>query len=214
MSKPLSILDQGDFQFYSVSRTGITFKDETTREVWLDAMQQLCGMHEGAKLTEERTLMMIADALNYGESHFSEEFAQAIDGARMALGLKPKTIANAKWAYGKIEASRRRETITLGHYMVVAALEPAEQDKYFDQIETHRMTIWDLKEIVAEEHPKTKRGAKRKTSEETEATALQKLEDVLEWIKGNGISQKFKPGLEAAYLLYRRKFINKKGKRR
>lgn len=221
-----SILQPGTYDHYSVTEHGITFIPETSRDQWLVAIQRLCGMYEGVELTKQRTLMLLADALNWGQDAFGEEFAQAIDNTRASLGLSPKTIANAQAVYKRIEVSRRREGITLGHYSVIAALEVGEQDRYVEQILTNKMTIGTLKEIVAAEHPKTKRGKDRKSGivadmngvraeliiEETEASALQKLEDVLEWIEGNGISEKWKLGLEAVYKIFRRKWQT--GKRR
>lgn len=62
----------------------------------------------------------------------------------------------------KIAPARRRTGITLGHYSVIATFEPQEQEKYLDQVIAHKLTVSSLKEIVAEDHPKTKRGQKRK----------------------------------------------------
>lgn len=178
--KALSILDQGEFQFYTVTEHGISFKEQTPQKDWLKAVEQLCGMYEGSELAKQRSLMLLADALNFGQEIFGEEFAQAIDDTRQALGLSPKRIANAQSVYKKIEASRRRDGITLGHYSVISAFEPQEQDRYMDLISAHKMGVETLKETVASDHPKTKRGKERKTKSgpDTAATALQKLVDV------------------------------------
>lgn len=208
----ISILTQGQFTFYTVTEHGMTFLAETPRDTWLDVMKQLCGMHEGAVMTAERTLMLLADALNFGEKAFNEEFAQAIEGTRQSLGLTPKTISNAQWAYGRIDASRRRDGLTLAHYSVIAALPPAEQDRFMDNaIEAH-MTVQALKQEVADKFPKTKRGKTRTTKpkpgKETAATALAKMIDVSNWLSEHSdeVDAKWKAALEKAHLIYRRKW--------
>lgn len=206
MTKPLSILDQGEFQNFSVSEHGITFKQETPQEDWLKAVQSLCGMYEGTELARQRTLMLLADALNFGEASYGESFSQAIDSTRQALGLTPKTIANAQWTYKRIEPARRRSGISLGHYSVLASLNPEEQEKYFDQIETHHLTVQSLKETVAEDHPKTKRGTNRKTSEDDDKSILQKLEECSHYFIDHSPTEKMKFQLAALHLAYRRKW--------
>lgn len=128
MKTATSILQQGSFRFYTVSEHGIEFKPNTPQDEWLATMKRLCDMFEGAEMTKQRSLMLLADAANYGESEYGEEFAQAIEGMRQALGLTPKTIANAQHVYKRIEASRRRDGLTLGHYSVIAPLPVNEQD--------------------------------------------------------------------------------------
>jgi hypothetical protein len=122
MKTVTSILTQGSFKFYTVTEHGIEFKPNTPRADWLEVMKRLCDMFEGAEMTKQRSLMLLADAANYGESEYGEEFAQAIEGMRQALGLTPKTVANAQSVYKRIEASRRRDGLTLGHYSVIAPL--------------------------------------------------------------------------------------------
>lgn len=212
MSKTaLTILDQGEFQFYTVTEHGITFKPETPQADWLKAVEQLCGTYEGMELGRQRTLMLLADALNFGQEAFGEEFAQAIDNTRQALGLTPKRIANAQSVYKKIEASRRRDGITLGHYSVISPFEPEEQDRYMDLIIVHRMTIEDLKEQVASDHPKTKRGKERKTKSgpDTAATALQKLIDVSNFLSEKTVdvlTDKWKAPMKKVNGFFRRKW--------
>lgn len=125
-----SIMTQGGFQFYTVMERGMTFKPETPKELWLEAVRKLLGMYEGATITRERALMMLADALNFGYDAYGEKFSQAIDGARSALGLTPKTIANAQWVYKSIEPYRRRDELTLAHYSVIAGFDANEQEQF------------------------------------------------------------------------------------
>lgn len=208
----LSILSQGTFEYYEVTEHGITFRPATPKGTWLRAVQQLCGMFEGAEMTRQRALMMLADALNYGQDEYGEEFAQAIDGTREALGLSPKTIANAQWVYGKIDASRRRDGLTLGHMSVIASLPVEAQETMMVTAIMEHMTVSQLKETVAEIHPKTKRGKDRKKkakaneNTDTAESILQKLSDSSAWLKANKPTEKMKQPLADCHLAFRRKW--------
>lgn len=217
MSLKPPILTVGKFDFYAVSEHGMTFVPETPRAEWLDAVKRLTHFYEGSEMARERCLMCLADALNFGELAFSEEFAQAIDSTREALGLSPKTIANAQWVYKKIDASRRRDGITLGHYSVIAALEPETQDRFINEALREHMTVSTLKEHVAEHHPKTKRGQKRATkpkatfsnTDDAESITL-KLAECAAWLTPELVTKEMKDSLGYCYKLYRRVFISKK----
>lgn len=213
MLKP-NILTVGNFLFYSVSQYGIEFKSETPRDEWLDAVKRLCLMHDGAAMTKERTLMLLADSLNFGEQAYGEEFAQAIDGTREALGLSPKTISNAKWAYGKISSSFRKDGLRLGHYIAIAKLEPEQQEKYISLALQDKMSIETLKEVVKEAHPGTAKKVKRLMIDD-EKTAFQKLIEVNAYFSSNDInklSDAWEPHVAVGYKIYRRRWV-KKGKK-
>lgn len=215
MSLKPSILTVGNFDFYSVTQHGITFKEETPRDQWLEAVNKLCSMHEGALLTRERTLMLLADALNFGEQAFSHEFAQAIDGTRKALGLSPKTISNAQWAYGKVPVSLRKDGLSLAHYSVIAGLPEDNQEEYISDALKSNLTVKDLKASVATAFPKTKRGQPRKIIKEelTQINFLDALNEAAEWASDNPdeITPDWEAGAAFFYRLYRRKWL-KKGK--
>lgn len=211
MSLKPPILTVGKFEHYSVSEHGISFNLETPKGEWLETVRRICHFHDSTVKARERTVMLLADALNYGEQTYGEEFAQAIDGLRESLGLTPKTISNAQWAYKKIDVSRRREGLTLAHYSVIAGLdEPAEQDKYIEFAIKDTMTVQTLKEVVAEAHPKTKRGQKRKASNGAAPTDFQgKLTEVNDHLLNGDINQlgdDWKPILEVIYKIYRRRW--------
>lgn len=214
MSLKPPILTVGKFEFYSVTQTGISFAQETPRAEWLDVVKRLTHFYEGAAMARERTLMLLADALNFGERAFGEEEAQAVDGMRQALGLSQKTISNAKWAYSKIDSSLRKEGITLNHYNLIAALEPSEQERFIDESIKKQMTIRELRDEIAIAHPKTSRGKTRKTKAQpdddadTAETILHKLSDCANWFKSNEPIFQMKSDLEELYKTYRRKWAS------
>lgn len=173
-------------------------------------------------MTKQKALMLLADALNYGQDAYGEDFSQAVEGMRQALGLTPKTIANAQAIYKKIEPERRRDGITLGHYSVISALDPAEQDKLMDRAladPKHTFTVDELKNEVAAIHPKTKRGKTRKVKAQpnydgdTAETVLHKLADCADWFKSNSATEKMKSDMQEIYKAFRRKWASGRAKK-
>lgn len=212
MSLKPPILTVGKFEFYTVTQTGISFDQTTPRAEWLDVVKRLTHFYEGSAMAKERCLMCLADALNFGADAFGESHAQAIDGMRQALGLTPKTIANAQWVYGRIEAGRRREGLTLGHMSVIAGLAIEVQDEFIDDTLKRHLSVTDLKTEVATRFPKTKRNQTRKTKAQpddpdTAETVLHKLRSCANWFKSNEPTEKMKDDLAQLYRTYRRKWM-------
>lgn len=209
-----SILTVGKFLFYSVSEHGITFTAETPRDEWLDAVKRLCHFHDSSLKLRERTLMLLADALNFGQDAYGEEFSQAIDGTREALGLTVKTVQNAMYTYKRIPVALRRVELSLSHYKEISPLGPAEQEKFIARAIKEKMPVSMLKKEIAEAHPKTKRGKIRKAVEiDDEKTALQKITDSESYalsIDINDLSEKWKSHVETFYKIYRRRWLTKK----
>jgi hypothetical protein len=219
MSLKPPILTVGKFEFYAVSETGMSFVPETPRAQWIDAVKRLTHFYEGSAMAKERCLMLLADALNFGEAAYGEDYTQAVDGMRQALGLSPKTISNAKWAFGKIDVSLRKEGITLHHYNLIAALEPGEQARFIDEAIQKQMTIRELRDEIAVAHPKTKRGKTRATKTlivdlESEEGLLHAQVKISEWLLEQAknkvkLRAAWKSALQDPYLAYRRCFISK-----
>jgi hypothetical protein len=159
-----SIIDQGSFEFYSVSEHGIQFKPGTPQDTWLNVVHQLTTMFESSHRLHVRVMFLLGDALTFGEAAYGEEYAQAIDLTRKVLQLSEKTIKNASWICASIAPSLRRETLTFSHHEVVAPLDPEEQSEFLDQAESENLTVFALKRLIKERHPTTSRGEERVSS--------------------------------------------------
>lgn len=214
MSKDIStsILDQGQFEFYEVTEHGITFAANTPREEWLKAVEQLTQMHESSGRLHFRAICILADALNYGEQEYGEEYAQAIDETRAWMRVSSKTIHNAMWVMKQIPSTRRRELLSLSHHEAVAALEGKEQDELLALAEKDSMTVAELRKLVAERHPKTKKGKDRKSKSTSKATisnmteakaAAVELSNYLT-VNEEKVTDAMKVPLEHLYKIYRR----------
>lgn len=86
----------------------------------------------------------VGDWIRFGESRFGEKYAQAMD----ATGKEYGTLATTVWVAEHIDTSRRRENLSWGHHREVAALEPAEQDRWLDEAEAEGMSVMDLRSAV------------------------------------------------------------------
>jgi len=73
----------------------------------------------------------IAAWVLYGEGHFGERFAQALDDT----GLAPQTLQNVLTVARAFPESRRRETLTFAHHAELASLDADAQDRWLDQAE-------------------------------------------------------------------------------
>lgn len=217
MSLKPSILTVGRFQFYSVSQIGIVFAPETPTSEWRDALNRLFTILDGATLTRDRALMLIADALNFGEKAYGKEYQEAIKETRIALGLAEKTVKNAISVYRKVDSSRRREGVSLKHYSVISPMKPEQQAAFIERTVSEKMSVSELKEAVAEQFPKTSRGQTRKAATpDDEQSALQKFTDSNNFCLGRNIDDlglAWKPQFEIAYKIYRRRWVAKRGTR-
>lgn len=207
-----TIMDQGQFEFWTVTETGIDFNKATPKEQWLEVVEKLTKMFEGTHRLHVRTMFMLGDALRFGEAAYGEDYAQAIDMTRKVMQVSEKTIKNAAWICASVDAARRRETLTLAHHEVVAALDDAEQDELLGKAESENLTVSGLKKEVKARHPETKRGRTRKTgvdltSEEGLHHAQEKVGAWLSENKTAKLSKKWKAALEPAYKAYRRCFM-------
>jgi len=89
----------------------------------------------------------IGDWLNFGEKHYGEKYAQALDATDYDYG----TLRNKAWVSSRFELSRRHDNLSFSHHQEVASLDPDEADKLLAQAEVENWTSGDLREKV---HPK------------------------------------------------------------
>jgi hypothetical protein len=86
----------------------------------------------------------LCDWLNFGEAKYGQTFSQAAD----ATGLQPDYLAILKYVGSRVDACRRRESLSFSHHRLVAPLEPQEQDRLLSEAERHRWTRDDMHTAV------------------------------------------------------------------
>ena len=89
-------------------------------------------------------LWWLGDWLAYGECAYGERAAQAeaLDGYDYA------TLSGARWVCGRIEAARRRPELSFAHHQEVAALAPAEQERWLAAAAREGWSVRELRAVL------------------------------------------------------------------
>jgi hypothetical protein len=111
----------------------------------------------GAALTyiKERCGWWVLDWWVYGEKKYGD-----LTKLATAIGCKPKTLHNKASVARQVPPSRRREDLAVSIHAEVAALKPADQVKWLNAAEKHKLTKQALRESI--KRGKVIRGAKGK----------------------------------------------------
>ena len=117
--------------------TGLELPDNLTFEEWEQAGRSLLQISKSWQ-------WWVGDWINYGEKHYGEKYAQAIE----VTGSEEKTLRNAVYVAGQIELSRRRDNLSWSHHAEVASLPPAEQDEWLDRAEEESLTRGKLRVLL------------------------------------------------------------------
>lgn len=98
---------------------------DTTLKEWGRIMGRLGGVGHSIQ-------WWAVDALQFGEDHWPESFAQYVD----SLGLSPHRLSTLCWVARKWPRARRRDDLSFGHHEALAALPQEEQDRWMDRVVT------------------------------------------------------------------------------
>ena len=99
----------------------------------------------------------IGDWLRFGNAAYGERYAPA---AR-ATGYDRQSLMNMVYVASSIEPSRRREKLSFSHHAEIAALEPADQDRWLERAEHDRLSVRCLREAIRGETPRSEGRAAR-----------------------------------------------------
>ena len=103
-------------------------------------------IEDGAALAtmDKAVRFAIGDWIVFGETHYGEAHAQAID----ATALSYSSINSARWVASRIPQDRRRSDLSWSHHEAVASLPPLEQETVLRQAQTERLDREQTREIV------------------------------------------------------------------
>ena len=122
-----------------ITPTGLTLPEEQTFGEWLEVGETLKTIH-GA------TQWWLGDWLNTGERRYGEMYSQALDATDYAY----QTLRDAAWVAGKVELSRRRDSLSWSHHKEVAACEPDEQEMWLELAEREGLPQKALRQRIRE----------------------------------------------------------------
>lgn len=123
----------------SIRPTGLVIERELSISEWAVLGDRLGVLGKAIQFA-------IGDWLNYGEIKYGETYSQFSE----LTGYKVETLQNIKFVAGRVEISRRRESLTFAHHAEVAGLVPSEQDYWLDCAEKED---WSSKRLRDELHP-------------------------------------------------------------
>jgi hypothetical protein len=83
----------------------------------------------------------IGDWLRYGNLRYGEKYSRA---AR-ATGYDAQSLMNMAYVASRFPPERRRDQLSWSHHAEVAALMPAEQDRWLDLAEAERLSVHSLR---------------------------------------------------------------------
>lgn len=210
------LLEQREFQWGIISHTGIVLKDETPKMEILRLIEMALGLEQRLAERHCEIVMKCCDLLNFAEDKLGEEYAQAVEGTRKALNLRPKTLENAMWIFSKVPPHLRRpEALTVSHHEAVAKLPVEEQAEFLRLADCENWTVNELKKEIAKVHPGKPRGPKAtievKINTDNPAAVLDALVILVDWIAANQDTEldgdAWEPPMKAIYREYRRRFM-------
>jgi hypothetical protein len=143
-----------------VTAVGMRLPKNLTYEEWRAIGERLLRTQNAAQWA-------LADWLFEGEWRYGRQYEEALE----MTGLPYGTLANLKWLAGRIDISRRRETLTLTHHVEVAPLPPVDQEVWLEKAEANGWSTRRLREeIAATREPKAKptRGSRSASSDDVE----------------------------------------------
>jgi hypothetical protein len=124
----------------SITPTSWTPENELALSEWAAQGRRLGVIGRGAG-------WWIGDWLRYGNEAFGERYVRA---ARIT-GYGVQTLMNMVYVASRFELERRRERLSWSHHAEVAALEPADQDRWLLRAEAERLSVRCLREEMRQE---------------------------------------------------------------
>jgi hypothetical protein len=121
-------------KFADMTDTSLLLPPGLARDDWEQIGETLRRIETGVS-------WWLADWWRFGEREYGESASQAAP-----TGLAAKTLANYAAVADRIEPSRRREDLTMGHHAAVAGLEdPDVQDEWLDKAAANDMSVAELR---------------------------------------------------------------------
>ncbi len=101
---------------------------------WLATGRRLGAIGRGSQ-------WWIGDWARHGAARWGDRYSEA---ARVT-GYDRATLRSLAWIASKVDASRRNEKLTWDHHVLVASLDPAEQEYWLTRAAEERFSVADLK---------------------------------------------------------------------
>ena len=128
----------------TISRTALVCPEQLPIDQWKSlgcTLRQLEGSVQ----------WWIGDWWHYGFHHYGDRKAIATANDTFPRGPAFGTLMNYGWVAGKVETSRRREVLSFSHHVVVAPLEPEEQERWLNVAIEGKLSVAKLEQKMLED---------------------------------------------------------------
>lgn len=122
---------------FSHGASGLKVDGTPTFEEWYEAVGT-------TKSLAVYGLWFYGDLMAYGQHHFGEDYAQALD----ASDYSDNALALAEWVARKFPPERRHPELTFSHHKLVAALPPKEADRILTLAADQGLSTVDVGKII------------------------------------------------------------------
>lgn len=120
------------------SAVALPLREDLTNEEWWKVGQRLA-------MARHNIIWKIGDWLRFGERKYGKTY----DEAAALLGYSKRALQDAVWLCGRIESSRRREDLSVGHHRTVAPLDdPDTQDQLLEAAARGGWSVRELQTFV------------------------------------------------------------------
>lgn len=113
--------------------TALVIPDGLSYDEWAEMGQPLMRIAQAS-------MWWVGDWLLYGEHHYGEKYAQAIE----ATGYAVSTLKNAQWVADRFPPSERREDVTFSQHKTIAGLDPPQRVELLRRAAEESMTEGEL----------------------------------------------------------------------
>jgi hypothetical protein len=148
VERPVTLFDIPGCEF---TPTSLTLPEHLPYDHWSRIGRQL-------QLADLAVQWWIGDWLIYGEGHYEDRYAQAIE----ETGRAKKTLQNYAYVAKAIPDSRRRESVDFSTHAEVASLEPEQQERILARAAKEKLT----KNTVRREAERVKRASQPKPKDD------------------------------------------------
>jgi hypothetical protein len=133
----MSSISRTDFDGAVPSRVGLRLEDGLEFDAWCEIGKKIAGFANASA-------WWIADWLHFGQWEYGSKYLEAV----AATGFDEGTLRNMASVAGRVEMSRRRDKLSFGHHVVVAALDPEAQDAWLIRAEAEGLSVMALREQI------------------------------------------------------------------
>lgn len=122
---------------FALTAVGVVIPDDVSKEEWQHARDAMIHWDNAVQ-------WWLGDMLAHGERVYSEGYKLIA----AQTGKDVKTLRNYVYVAKSVPMSLRRDKLSFGHHMLVAAMEPDDQHAWLDYAERMQLSVSELRKAI------------------------------------------------------------------